>query len=61
MVINRGSENKNAVVELAKKYRVKRVVVSAYDAQANEMMKRDHKLIVNALLKMSTGESINWV
>ena len=61
LVIDGGSENKDAVVELAQRYKVKRVVISAYHPQANGMIERSHKPIVDALLKISDGGSTNWV
>ena len=61
LVIDGGSENKEAVAELAQRYGVKRVVVSAYHPQANGMIERGHKPIVDALSKMSDGGSTNWV
>lgn len=61
MVIDGGSENKDTVAELAERYGVKRVVVSAYHPQTNGMIERGHKPIVDALSKISTGGSTNWV
>ena len=61
LIIDGGSENKDAVAELARRYGVKRVVVSAYHPQANGMIERGHKPIVDALSKMSDGGSTNWV
>ncbi len=61
LVIDGGSENKDAVAELAQRYKVKRVVVSAYHLKANEMIERGHKPIVDVLSKMSDGGSTNWV
>ena len=61
LVIDGGLENKDAVVELAERYGVRRVVVSAYHPQANGMIERGHKPIVDALSKMSAGGSTNWV
>lgn len=37
------------------------MVVSVYHLQANEMILRGHKLIVDALLKMSDDGSTNWI
>ena len=61
LIINGGSENKDTVAELAERYGIKRVVVSAYHPQANGMIERGHKPIVDALSKMSVGGSTNWV
>ena len=61
LIIDGGSENKDAVAELTRRYGVKRVVVSAYHPQANGMIERGHKPIVDALSKMSDRGSTNWV
>ena len=61
LIIDGGSENKDAVAKLTKRYRVKRVVVSAYHPQAHGMIGRGHKPILDALSKMSDGRSTNWV
>ncbi len=61
MDLDGGSENKEAVAGLARRYKVKRVVVSAYHPQANGMIEPGHKPIVDALSKMSDGEFTNWV
>ena len=61
LIMDGGSENKEAVAELAQKYKVKRVVVSAYHPQANEMIERCHKLIADALSKMLDGKPTSWV
>ncbi len=61
LVIDGGFKNKEAVSELARRYEIKRVVVSAYHPQANGMIETGHKPIVNALSKMSDGGSTRWV
>ncbi len=61
LIIDRGSDNKDAVAEWTKRYWVKPVVVSAYHPQANGMIENGHKPIVDALSKMSDGESTNWI
>lgn len=61
LIIHGSSENKNAVAELDQRYGVIKVVVSAYHPQANGMIELGCKPIVDALLKMSDGESTNWV
>lgn len=61
MIIDGGSKNKKAVTELAQRYKIKRVIVLAHHPQANGMIKRRHKPIVDALSKMSEGGSTNWV
>ena len=61
LVIDGGSENEEAVAELTQRYGIKRVVVLAYHPQANCMIERGHKPIVDALPKMSDGRATNWV
>ena len=61
MIINKGSKNKDAIAELTQRYGVKRGVVSVYHPQANGMIERSHKPIVNALLKMSDRGSTSWI
>lgn len=61
LIIDGGPKNKNAIAELAQKHEVKKVVVSAYHSQANEMIECRYKLIVEVFSKMSDRESTNWV
>ncbi len=61
LIIDGRLENKDAVAELAERYGIKWVVVSAYHPQANGMIERGHKPIVDALSKMFAGGSTNWV
>ena len=42
-------------MEFAERCGIKKVVISAYNQQANGMIERGHKPIVNVLSKMSTG------
>ncbi len=61
LIIDGESENKGTVALFAKRYKVKRVVVSADHPHANRMIERSDKPIVDALSKMSDGRSTNWV
>ncbi len=61
LIIDRGLENKDAVAELVERYGIKRVVVSVYHPQANRMIERGHKPIVDAFSNISAGGSTNWV
>ncbi len=61
LVIDGSSENNEAVEELAERYGINQVVVSAYHPQANEMIERSHKPIVDLLSKMSEGGCKNSV
>ena len=46
------SENKKQIIELAICYVIKQIVISLYNLQANEMIKKEHQFIVNTLLKL---------
>ena len=61
LVLDGGPENKNLVEELARRYRIKRVVTSPYHPQANGMVERGHQPIVDGLAKMTEGGFSNWV
>ena len=61
MVIDGGPENKDLVKAFAERYGIKRVQISAYHPQANGMVERGHKPIVDALAKMTSGGEGNWV
>ena len=59
LVIDGHSENKEALAELTRRYGIKRVVVSTYHPQANGLIERGPKPIVDALSKMSDGGATN--
>ena len=61
LIVDGGPENKDAVIELANRYGIKRVVVSAYHPQANGMIERGHRPVVQALSKMTNGGMGKWV
>lgn len=61
MVIDGRSENKDVVTELAKKYGIKRVVVSIDHPQINGIIKYVYKSIVDIFSKISAEKLINWV
>lgn len=61
LIIDGVSENKDAIANLAWRYGVKRVVVSAYYPQANGIIEHRHKPIVDAFSKVSNGKTTNWV
>ena len=60
LVMDGGPENKGLVKVLAEKYKIKRIVVSAYHPQANGMVERGHTAVVDALSKMSHGGNTSW-
>jgi hypothetical protein len=61
LTINDDSENKKVFEKLVKRYRIKKMITSNYHFQINEMIKRDHRFLFDALFKMSDEELKNWV
>ena len=61
MIINRRLKKQNAVAELTDRYGMKKIIVSAYDPQLNEMIDHGFKPIVNDLSKLLDRRFINWV
>ena len=61
LVIDGGAENKGVVKALLDKYGIKRVLTSAYHPQANAMVERGDRPIVDALAKMGEGRGEDWV
>ena len=59
--MNEGPENKNWVEKLTKKYGIKRIVVSIYHPQANGIIEKKYRLIVNTFSKMTDESLGNWV
>jgi len=57
-VMNEESKNKEIVETLIEKYKIKRVMMSTYHSQMNDLMKRDHTAVVNVLIKMTVDESM---
>ena len=49
------------VEKLLERYKVKHVKVSAYRLEANGMIERGHKPIVDALAKLSAAGKGNWL
>ncbi len=60
-VMNEESKNKEIVETLIEKYKIKRVMMSTYHSQMNDLMKRDHTAVVNVLIKMTVDESMKWI
>ena len=53
LVINKGPENKGYVTAFIAKYRIKQVQVFAYYLPTNKIIKQGHKLITDALAKLT--------
>jgi len=56
--MNEESKNKEIVETLIEKYKIKRVMMSTYHSQMNDLVKRDHTAVVNVLIKMTVDESM---
>jgi DNA-directed RNA polymerase subunit N (RpoN/RPB10) len=59
LTINDDFENKEILEKLVKRYRIKKMIMSHYHFQINEMIKRNHKFLFNVLFKMSNDELKN--
>jgi hypothetical protein len=42
-------------------YNIKRIVISPYNTKANGMIERNHKFIINALIKITKDGINKWV
>jgi hypothetical protein len=54
--VNDEFENKEIFDELVQRYRIKKMITSNYHFQINEMIKRNHKFLFDALFKMFDEE-----
>ncbi len=61
LIVNDESENEEILDELLQRYRIKKMITSNYHSQINEMIKRDHKSLFDALFKMFDDELENWI
>ena len=53
--IDKGPENKAITKSFTRKYRIKRVQISAYNSKAAGAIKRVYKDVINALSKIGKG------
>ena len=60
LVVDGGPENKDHLEAFVKQYGINRVQVSAYHPQANGMVERGHRSIVEALARMTNGGIKKW-
>ena len=59
-VINEDCENKTVTEELLNWYKVRIKLTSIYYASINEMIKKEHRLLINALLKLIENKIDRW-
>ena len=60
-MVNGGPKNKALIADLVKRYGIHRPIVSVYHPQANGMVERGHKPIVDALGKIINGGFTGWI
>ncbi len=60
LICDRESENKMWVKMLMKLYEIDWIVVSAYNSEANGMMKHEHKSLIDTLSKMIAEKLDKW-
>ena len=61
LIIDDEFENRGWIANLFEKYDSKRVMISTYHFQTNDMMKKKHKFLIDALSKMSADDRDDWV
>jgi hypothetical protein len=61
LTVNDEFENKEILDEFVQWYRIKKIITFNYHFQINEMIKKDHKFLFNALFKMFDKNLENWV
>ena len=52
LMSDKEKKNKKKIRKLMMKYFIKHIIVLLYNLQANEMIERNHQLIVNTLFKL---------
>ena len=60
LISDGGPENLKWTQALMRKYKIHHTITSAYNPQANGMVERGHRPIVDALSKMTGGTQKNW-
>ncbi len=61
LIVNDEFENKKILDELVQRYRIKKMITSNYHSQINEMIKRNHKFLFDALFKMFDEKLKSWI
>ena len=59
LIIDDDSKNKKLIETFIQKYRIKRLIVSVFHSQINEMIKRKHISIKDALSKLTLKDEKN--
>lgn len=56
-----GPENNKCTKDLLAKYRIPRIVVSAYSPMTNGMIEHGHQTTLNSVFKLNSGGYSDWV
>ena len=54
--MNKNFENKILIKELLNRYRIQIKLISTYHASLNEIIKKEHQLLINFLLKLTENK-----
>ena len=60
IVMNEDLENKTVTEELLNRYRVRIKLISTYHASINEMIKKEHRSLINVLSKLIENKIERW-
>ena len=61
LIVDNRVENKGLIKTFTKKYRIKRVVISAYNSKVNSIIERGYRLIKAALVKLTNRGKGSWL
>ena len=61
LIIDDDSKNKKLIETFIQKYRIKRLIVSVFHSQVNEMIKRKHISIKDVLSKLTFEDEKKWI
>ena len=61
LMIDKKFENRDFVAKLCEKYDDKRMMISFYHFQINEMIEKKHKFLTDALFKMIENDKKKWI
>jgi hypothetical protein len=61
LIINKGSKNKDLIKAFTRRYNIKRIQISTYYSQINDMIEKGYRSLINALSKMTNGKLKNWI
>jgi hypothetical protein len=61
LIVNDESENKKILDELMQRYQIKKMITSNYHFSINEIIKKNHKFLFDALFKMFNEKLKNWI